>query len=149
MARAALSLFEASGDGSYMEHAEQWTEVANQRYWDESAHGYFLTADDSPSIIARLKTARETSTPSGNGTMVGVLARLHALTGKDEYGERAADTIAAFSADVPVHFFALATLINNSQLLRDLVQIVVVGEPSAPEREGLLQIAYGAAGPIA
>ena len=147
MARAALSLFEASGDGSYMEHAEQWTEIANQRYWDESAHGYFLTADDSPSIIARLKTARETSTPSGNGTMVGVLARLHALTRKDKYGKRAADTIAAFSADVQVHFFALATLINNSQLLRDLVQIVVVGEPSAPEREGLLRIAYGAAGP--
>lgn len=147
MARAALSLFEASGDGSYVERAERWTEIANRWYWDESGHGYFLTADDSPSVIARIKTARETSTPAGNGTMVGVLARLHALTGKDAYRERAAATIAAFSADVPVHFFAMATLINNSQLLRNLVQVVVLGEPSAPERERLLRIAYEAACP--
>ena len=147
MARAALALFEASGEASYVEHAEQWTGIANQRYWDERSHGYFLTPDDAPLVITRIKTARETSTPSGNGTMVGVLARLHALTGKDAYRERAAATIEAFSADVPIHFFAMATLINNSQLLRDLVQIVVLGEPGAPERETLLRIACETACP--
>ena len=143
MARAALCLYEASGDHTYVGCAEKWTETLNRWHWDRSSHGYFLTADDSPSVIARLKTARETSTPSGNGTMVGVLARLHALTGDDSYRERAMSTIAAFSADVSVHFFAMATLINNSRLLEDLVQVVVLGEPGAPETERLLGAAYG------
>ena len=147
MARAALCLFEASGDSFYVERAEQWADIANRRYWDENGSGYFLTADDAPATIARIKTARETSTPSGNGTMVGVLARLHALTGKEAYRKCATATVAAFSADVPVHFFAMATLLNSSQLLRDLVQIVVLGEPNAPEREGLLRVAYQTACP--
>ena len=147
IARAALCLFEASGAAAYLDSAVQWTEIANQHFWDADGSGYFLTADDAPAVIARIKTARETSTPAGNGTMVGVLARLYALTGDAAYRERAAATVAAFSADVPVHFFAMATLINNSELLRDLVQIVVLGTPGAADTERLARAAYETAAP--
>ena len=148
MARAALSLFEATAETGYLERAEAWVAAADEIFLDRDGGGYFLAPADEPvKMVGRVKTARETSVPSGNGTMVGVLARLHALTGREIYRERAAATIAAFSADVSVHFFALATLINNSELLNGLVNVVVAGEPGAADSRALMRAAHEAASP--
>ena len=148
MARAALSLFEATTQSAYLECAEGWAAAADEMFLDRDAGGYFLAAaGDSVEMVGRVKTARETSVPSGNGTMVGVLARLHALTGREVYRERAAATVAAFSADASVHFFALATLINNSELLNGLVNVVITGEPGAADSQALLRTAHEAASP--
>ena len=148
MARAALSLFEASAETRYLERAEAWAAVADERFWDGDNGGYFLgTGEDAAEAIPRVKSARETAVPSGNGTMVGVLARLHALTGREAHRERAAATVEAFSADISVHFFALATLINNSELLSGLVNVVVAGEPGAADSQALLRTAHEAAAP--
>ena len=148
MARAALSLFETTAEAGYLERAEAWVAVADDRFWDRENGGYFLgSGDDATDAIPRVKSARETAVPSGNGTMVGVLARLHALTGREAYRERAAATAEAFSADISVHFFALATLINNSELLSGLVNVVVAGEPGAADTQALLRTACEAAAP--
>ena len=148
MARAALSLFEATAEAGYLERAEAWVAAADERFWDRENGGYFLgLGDDATEAIPRVKSARETAVPSGNGTMVGVLARLPALTGREAYRERAAATVEAFSADIPVHFFALATLINNSELLSGLVNVVVAGEPGAADTQALLRTAHAVAAP--
>ena len=129
MARAALYLFETIGDSNLLRQAEAWVETADRLFWDDDGGGYFYTAADARAIITRTKTAQETSTPSGNAVMVEVLARLHALTAVDAYRDRAEATVAAFSADASTRFFSNASLINNSELLRGLVQVVVVGPP--------------------
>ena len=148
MARAALSLFETTAETGYLERAEAWAAVADERFWDRDNGGYFLgTGEYAAEAIPRVKSARETAVPSGNGTMVGVLARLHALTGREAYRERAAATVEAFSADISVHFFALATLINNSELLSGLVNVVVAGEPGAADSKALLRTAHETALP--
>ena len=148
MARAALSLFEATAEADYLERAEAWVAVADEQFRDRDNGGYFLgLGDDATEAMPRVKSARETAVPSGNGTLVGVLARLHALTGRDAYRERAAATVEAFSADISVHFFALATLINNSELLSGLVNVVVAGEPGAADTRTLLRTAHEAAAP--
>ncbi len=142
MARAALCLLEVTGDASYLEYAEGWVALVDEHYWDREAGGYFLTADDTEAVVTRAKTAHETATPSGNGVMVGVLARLYGLTGKDAYRERAQITSAAFSAEIPASFIAMATLINNSELLEGLVQIVILGDPETQDTQGLRRAVY-------
>ena len=141
MARAALGLFEATGDWSLLAQAEDWVAVAEADYWDHDEGGFFVTSDTEGMAILRPKSAQETSTPSGNGVMVGVLARLHALTAKPAYRERAEATIAAFSPQLSAHFFALASLLNGSELLDGLVQIVIVGETGVAETERLAEAA--------
>ena len=96
MARAALGLFEATGDGSLLRQAEDWAAVAEEDYWDRDGSGYFVTSGTEGAAILRPKTAQETSTPSGNGVMAGVLARLYGLTAEAAYRARAEATIAAF-----------------------------------------------------
>ena len=89
MARAALALAEATGDDAYVGWAQAWVAVLDAHYWDAAEGGYFYAPDDGEANISRTKTAHDAATPAGNGTMVGVLARLHHLTGEAAYLERA------------------------------------------------------------
>ena len=131
--RAALALHEATGDPAYVTAAQAWTAVLDRRYWDAAGGGYFFTADDTVDVIHRTKTAADNATPSGNGTMVGVLARLYYLTGDDAWRRRAEAVVAAFSGEIERYFFPLATLLNNAEFLQAAVQVVVVGRRGAAD----------------
>jgi uncharacterized protein YyaL (SSP411 family) len=78
--------------------------------------------------------------PSGNGTLVAVLARLYHLTGDDRYREKADALIGAFSGEVTRNFFPLSGLFNGAELLQNAQQIVIVGAPDDPAQTALLDI---------
>src|SRR6185312_2095995 len=116
LCRAALALHEATGEGSYLEQAQAWIAILDRHYWDGAGGGYFLTADDTPGLIARSKTANDAAVPAGNGTMVGVFARLYFLTGDTAHRARAEAILRAFSGELERNIFPLATLINSAEL---------------------------------
>jgi hypothetical protein len=76
MARAALSLFEATGTPAYLERAEGWAEEALKRFGDGDG-GFFMSADDGDRLIVRPRPPHDGATPSGASLMVEVFARLH------------------------------------------------------------------------
>ena len=129
LCRAALVLHEAAGEDEFITQARQWIDVLDRHYGDASGGGYFFSADDTPTLITRAKTAGDAATPAGNGTLVGVLTRLAILTGDDAYRRRAEAIVETFSGELGRNFFPLATLLNNAELLAEPVQIVIVGEP--------------------
>ena len=147
MADAALALFEATGERGYLERARGWTEVADRHFWDSEGGGYFLTADDATDLILRAKNAYDSAVPSGNGTMLGVLARLFYLTGESHYRERADALVEAFSGEVQRNFFPLATWLNNLDLFANAVQIVIIGEPDAAATRALSEAVHTASVP--
>jgi uncharacterized protein len=138
MARAALALSEATGDKSLVAQAEEWVAVLDAHYWDAAGGGYFFTAADTGDVILRNKTAVDHATPAGNATMVGVLARLHYLTGQGRYRDRADALIGAFAGEIGRNFFPLASFINAQELLHNAVQVVIVGDPTAADTAGLI-----------
>ena len=140
MAHAAISLYQISADLSCLQQAQDWVAMADQHYWDADGSGYFYTADNARSIILRTKTASETATPSGNGMMVRVLAHLHALTAVESYRQCAEATIAAFSTEAQSDFVGMASLLNHSGLLGNLLQIVVVSNQGAEETEHIFRV---------
>jgi uncharacterized protein len=127
MARAALVLYETTSDAAYAAAAERWAATTERHYWDCQSGGYFLTAADGEGLIARMKNANDGSLPSGNGTMLGVLARLHMLTGKPDYRRRAEAIAAAFSGRDPKNDWAHATLLSENEMLSRAIQIVLIG----------------------
>ena len=129
LCRASLALYEATFERSYVDQTEAWTEVIDTHYRDEKDGAYFFTADDVGDLIVRTKTAQDQATPAGNGTLVGVFARLHHLTGQDAYRVRAESLVAAFSGGLERGAFGLTTLLNNNELLQSAVQIVLCGAP--------------------
>ncbi|MBV9900693.1 MAG: thioredoxin domain-containing protein, partial [Alphaproteobacteria bacterium] len=129
LCRAALALHEASGDDSLVDQTEQWIAILDRHYRDPAGGGYFFSADDTPTLIARAKTAADAATPAGNGTLVGVMTRLAIMTGNDDYRRRAEAIVETFSGELGRNFFPLATLLNNAEFALKPVQIVLAGKP--------------------
>ncbi len=137
LCRAALALYEATGDDAYVKQAEDWLDIVEAQFADPAAAGYFFTAADTPALITRTKHANDNATPAGNGILVGVFARLFYLTGKDVYRARADRLIAAFTGELEQNFFPLSSLLNGAAFLQAATQLVLVGEPGAADTAAL------------
>ena len=138
LCRAALMLHEATGDAAYLDQARAWVELVEQHYADTAGGGYFVAADDTEALLTRPKMVQDAATPSGNGTFVEVLARLHYLTFEDAYLERAEKAVNAFAGDVPKNFFPFGSLLNGNETLQRAVQIVIRGQRGEADTETLL-----------
>ena len=133
LCRAALALHEATGTDELVAQSQQWIAILDRYYRDPAGGGYFFSAEDTPALITRAKTAADNATPAGNGTLVGVLTRLAVVTGDDGYRRRAEAIVEAFSGELGRNFFPLATLLNNAELLAEPVHIVIIGKPEDPD----------------
>lgn len=128
MISAALALFSATGEDVYKDQAITWTDLAHVLFWNESAHGYFFTASDAENLIVRTSSVTDSATPSGNGVMVGNLARLFHLSGDDRFRIRADALVEAFDVDAMRHFPHTCAFLNGFEILTDPLQVVVVGD---------------------
>jgi uncharacterized protein YyaL (SSP411 family) len=146
MARAALTLYQVTGETEYLDHASQWADVLDRHYRDRDG-GFFFTADDAKDLIVRTKSAQDGPTPSGNSLMVGVFAKLWLLTGDARYRDRAEEVIRAFSGGLEKDAFSLATLLNEAELLTGAVQTVIIGPADAADTKALVTAAFTAPQP--
>jgi hypothetical protein len=148
MARAALALYEVTGEHGYLAKAETWVNTVDRHYWDDVGGGYFLSADETEDVISRPKTVADTATPSGNGIMVEVLARLFHLTGDEAYRHRADQLIRLFSGDNPQYLFSIPGLLSGFEFLANSTQIAIIGDPGDPETLKLRNAVFGAGVPV-
>ena len=127
MARAAFTLWEATGDRRFLARAQSWVQVLNEHFWDAQNGGYFYTAGDSDPLIARTRVIFDHATPGANGVMVGLLSRLHFATSDDAYRDRANALIQAFAGEVPRAWLSMSTYLNGLEVAMTALQIVIVG----------------------
>ena len=128
MARGALMLHQATGDDGYVGASRRWVAVADARYWDESHGAYFQAADDTRDLIVRNKVVFDNATPSGNGVMAEVLARLWLITGEDSYRERVQSLIRALTPEDPRGLLNQPSLASGAEILEAGLQIVIAGD---------------------
>ncbi len=148
LARAAIALAEATGEAAFIAQAEAWVEIVERDYKDGARGGYFLSAADVTDVIVRPKNAHDNATPSGNGLLLQVFAKLFYLTGKAVYRARADALIVAFSGELERHALAMPVLMAGQELLDGAVQVVVVGDAGDPRREALVRAAWQAPQPL-
>ena len=97
MARAALALFEASGDPGDLEAAKRLASEATDLFGD-GAGGVCLIAHDSADLPgARPRHAHDGATPSGAGLLAETFARIWLVTADEVWAKAADGLIRAFS----------------------------------------------------
>ncbi len=141
MARAAITLYEMTGQEPYLDQAIAWVDRIETHFHDESDGGYFITPDDADDLIRRPRHAHDNAVPAGNGTLVGLFSRLWLLTGGDAWRQRADDLITAFAGEVARNFFPLAGFLNGIDLRQHGQVLVIVGTPDDPEAARMIQCA--------
>ncbi len=94
---ALIDLYEADHDIRWLKNALALDNILQTFYEDPENGGFFTTATDHETLIAREKPFYDGATPSGNAVAVLNLLRLHAYTTDDTYRARAEKAIKAFS----------------------------------------------------
>jgi uncharacterized protein YyaL (SSP411 family) len=143
MARAALALWESTGDKNYLSYAQRWVHVLNEHFWDVQNGGYFYTSDDSDPLIVRSRMVFDQSMACANGTMVTVLGKLYSATADNSYRERTNALIQAFAGEINRVYLSMGSFLNGVEFVLAGVQIVIVGHVSNPKTHQLIDAVLG------
>ena len=86
-------LFEATGEARWIEAAVDLARVMVEEFHDAENGGFFYVGRSHEPLIARQKDAYDNATPSGNAMAATALARLAALTGRQDFEALARSTL--------------------------------------------------------
>ncbi|MEA3503110.1 MAG: thioredoxin domain-containing protein, partial [Actinomycetota bacterium] len=124
-----FSLYQATGDERWYQHAEQLTQVMIDRFGDD-AGGFFATAADAAPLIARPKNVHDNPSPSDNALAAEALSILAAFTGSAEVHGRLERTVGSVGPSLSTHPWAHGHMLGV-WMAEPGPEIALVGEPEA------------------
>jgi uncharacterized protein YyaL (SSP411 family) len=127
MIRAALALYEATGEQPFLDIALRWQRALDAHYADTDTGGYYLTADDAEGLVLRPHSTADDATPNPNSVAAGNLVRLAMLSGDDQWRERADRLFDGILAAAQRNLFSHVALLNSLDLRLRAMEIVTTG----------------------
>jgi uncharacterized protein len=134
-----ISLYEATGELTWIESAVSLADKTIEQFWDENAGGFFFTGRSHEQLIVRTKEFMDNATPSGNSIATLSLLRLGLLTGNEDYRRHATAVLRLMADQIrryPSAFGFALTAVDF--YLNSPLEVVIVGSP-APRLDGLLR----------
>jgi uncharacterized protein YyaL (SSP411 family) len=151
VASAWLTLYQVTGDVSWLSEARQLLDLAIEHFGDGSG-GFYDTADDAESLVRRPQELTDGATPAGSSLLCGALVTYAALTASTEHREVAERAIARVAPLFIEHArFAGESAAVAEAMLAGPAEVAVVNRPDL-ERLARLSTSPGAvvvtAGPL-
>jgi uncharacterized protein YyaL (SSP411 family) len=137
MTRAALALYEATAERSYLDQALAWQRALDGHYADPDSGGYYLSAGDAADLPVRPHSTLDDATPNPNAVAAQNLVRLAALTGEHAWRAQADRLIEGILAGAERNLFGHVALLNALDLRLRGAEIVLTG----PQAEFFAQAA--------
>ncbi|MER8466962.1 thioredoxin domain-containing protein [Mesorhizobium sp. M1396] len=126
MTNAAISLFEASGDWSYVDQASQFIGQLDRWHADTERTGYYLTASDSADVPIRIRGDVDEAIPSATGQIIEALVRLASATGDLALQERAWEVAEHAAGRAAQQAYGQAGIVNACALAIEPIKLVIV-----------------------
>ncbi len=142
MIRAALALYEATGERHYLERALTWQRSFDAHYIDAETGGYYLTADDAEGLLLRPHSTADDATPNPNAVAAQNLVRLAVLAGDDTWRERADKLIEGVLAGAGSNLFGHVATLNALDLRLRGAEIVVTGAQAEAFAQAALALPF-------
>jgi uncharacterized protein len=133
MIRAALALYEATGQQKYLEHALAWQRALDRDYINAELGTYYLTAADAEGLVIRPAATTDEATPNHNAVAAQNLIRLAVLAGDDEWRAKADRLIGAIAPQVTENLYMHMALLNAIDSRLRAAEIVVTGDGEGAE----------------
>jgi hypothetical protein len=144
LSKALLDMFEATFEQHYYTLAEQLTDTMLEEFWDETQGGFFFTGKSHEALISRTKSVFDQAIPSGASVATETLLRLYHYTGREDYLQRAEQVFRLFRRHMEQQPFGCGGLLNAVDFyLHKPQELVLVGNPNAPDAQALLRTIYG------
>ena len=142
MIRAALALYEATGERTYLERALAWQGAFDVHYADPDTGGYYLSADDAEDLLLRPHSTQDDATPNPNAVAAGNLVRLAVLSGDDRWRAQADRLIEGILSTAERNLFGHVALLNALDLRLRGAEIVVTGPDADRLAQAALKLPY-------
>ena len=88
MINAAIALYEATLDQSYVDQADRWVAVLDGHYTDGEG-GYFYSANDSHDVLLRTRHEHDDAAPSASAQILEALGRLSVISSNLDLASKA------------------------------------------------------------
>ncbi len=136
MIRAALALYEATGDAERLEQGLRILEAA-EAFFSDGAGAFYMAASDAQDVPGpRARAVTDGPTPSGIGLMAENYARLYHLTGDPSHRAKAQAVLAAYGGQ-PEALAASPVLLAAADTLENASCVVVTGGATTLARGAL------------
>ncbi|MEP6937739.1 MAG: thioredoxin domain-containing protein [Chthoniobacterales bacterium] len=140
LVQGLLDLYEASFDATLIQFALELQETQDRLFYDGEYDGYYGATANDPSILLRMKEDNDGAEPAASSVSALNLLRLAQLRNDEAPADRARKTINAFTRQIS-HFASAMPqmLVALDFSLATPRQIVIAGNPAAPETRALLR----------
>lgn len=132
MVNAAISLFEATRDGRYLDHAGSFLTHLDRWHTDAENTGHYLTASDSADVPLRIRGDIDEAIPSATSQIIEAFVRLGNVTGDLALQQRAWTLAEHAAGRVQNQQFGQAGIVNACALALDPTKLIVVEDPGGP-----------------
>jgi len=132
-----LDLFETTFDPTWLSRS-QTLQASLDAHYPAPQGGYYRTADDSDSLLARERPIQDGARPSGNSVAALNLLRLAEFTSDDDYRAKADRLVAGLGSRLEEQAAGLTELLVAVEFRQTRVQEVVIVAPTAQDAEPFL-----------
>jgi len=141
LALGLLDLYEATFEVRWLEEAKKLTDEMISRFWDEGRGGFYFTADDAESLIARSKEYYDGAVPSGNSIAGIVMIRMSRMFADMELDEKVQQLIRSNAKALTEHPMAYPQLLIALDFaFGPSFEVVIAGPQRSKEFKELLGI---------
>lgn len=138
-----VALYEASLEPQWLEKARTLAQSMIDRFWDKDDGGFFMTANDHETLVARLKNSMDDAMPSANAVAALALLRLGRLTGNPLFEEKGRKTVEAFQGHIEQRPAAFTAMLSAMDFMETSpVEIVLSGPEDDKEYQNMLETVY-------
>jgi len=142
MIRAALALYEATGERRFLDQALTWQLAFDRHYSDPDTGGYYLSADDASDLLLRPHSTSDDATPNPNAVAAQNLVRLAVMAGDDAWRQKADRMIEAILSTTERNLFGHVALLNALDLRLRGAEIITTGNDAERFAQVALKLPY-------
>jgi hypothetical protein len=125
-------LFEATGDGRWLDWALELTAIQTELFFDPADGGWFSTTGDDRSVLLRLKEDYDGAEPAAGSIAVRNLLTLGRLTGDQALIDRAGRTLQRYGSEIGRVARVMPFMVSNvARWHAGSTEIVLVGGDDA------------------
>ncbi len=142
MMRAALALFETTGQQRYLSDARRWGETLGRDFTVHETGTLAMTSAEADPLVVRPQPVNDDAVPNANGVFAEALVRLAQITGEDGDRKNAEAMLATLTAIARTNPFGHTSILNALDLHLRGLTIVISGEATDTLREVAMRVPY-------
>ena len=145
VADGLVALYEATFETRWLAEAKALADAILELFWDEQRAAFYDTSADHEELVTRPRDVYDSAAPSGNSVAVDVLLKLSVLLDREDYRRRAEAILEGLSGAIARISGGFGRLLSALDFYMSTpYEVVVIGNPEAPDTKALLAAVYSA-----